>query len=211
MKDFKLIDSARNSEQALELLKQNTYDLVLLDIFMPAIDGLELLQEIRLKGYNVDVIVVSAANDKERIQQALRLGAVDYIIKPFEFERFNMALTNYKAKCESMGSYSQFKQEDLDHSILFKEVNTDVSVPKGLDKHTIKLIWEIIVQQEAMFTTDEISSKAGISRVSIRKYLEFFKSINILSLELHRGAVGRPIYKYKCIDASSSIIKNYIE
>ena len=211
MKEFKLMDSARNSEQALKLLEQNSYDLVLIDVFMPGIDGLELLKQIRNLAYDVDVIVVSAANDKERIRTALRFGAVDYIIKPFEFERFNIALTNYKSKSESMSNFTQFKQEDLDQSILFKEASTDVQVPKGLDKNTIKLIWEIIVKQENMFTTDEISALAGISRVSIRKYLEFFKSINILSLELHRGVVGRPIYKYKCIDASSSIIKNYIE
>lgn len=62
-----------------------------------------------------------------------------------------------------------------------------------------------------MFTTDEIASSAGISRVSIRKYLEFFKSLNVLSLELHRGSVGRPIYKYKCLDKSSSIINHYVE
>lgn len=211
MKDFKLLDSARNSQQALKLLEQNSYDLILLDIFMPGMDGLELLQQVRALNYNVDVIVVSAANDKDRIRTALRLGAVDYIIKPFEFERFNIALTNYKTKSECFSDFTEIKQEDLDHNILFKEASTDVQVPKGLDKNTIKLIWEIIAKQENMFTTDEISSLAGISRVSIRKYLEFFKSINILSLELHRGAVGRPIYKYKCIDTSSSIIKNYIE
>lgn len=208
--DFELIDTVRNSEQALKHLADKAYDLVLLDIFMPGIDGLELLKEIRNKNYNVDVIVISAANEREQIQKALRFGAVDYIIKPFDFERFNLALTNYKSKRDNMLGFAQFKQDDLDKNIIFKETSADVSIPKGLDKHTIKIIWEIIVKQEGMFTIDEIAGLVGISRVSIRKYIEFFKSINILSLELHRGAVGRPIYKYKCIDRSSSIISHYL-
>ena len=208
--DFELVDTVRNSENALKLLAEKSYDLVLLDIFMPGIDGLELLKEIRNKNYNVDVVVISAANEREQIQKALRLGAVDYIIKPFDFERFNLALTNYKTKRDNMLGLTQFKQDDLDKNIIFKEASADINIPKGLDKHTIKIVWEIIVKQENMFTTDEIANLAGISRVSIRKYLEFFKSINILSLELHRGAVGRPIYKYKCIDRSSTIISHYL-
>ena len=211
LKDFELIDTARTSEQALKFLEKQSYDLVLLDIFMPGIDGLQLLKEIRNKNFNVDVIVISAANEKEQIQTAMRFGAVDYIIKPFEFERFNLALNNYKLRRTNLENLTQVKQEDLDKNLTIKETPSDTSVPKGLDKNTLKLIWEIILKQENMFTTDEIASSAGISRVSIRKYLEFFKSLNVLSLELHRGSVGRPIYKYKCLDKSSSIINHYVE
>lgn len=211
LKDFELIDTARTSEQALKFLEKQSYDLVLLDIFMPGIDGLQLLKEIRNKNFNVDVIVISAANEKEQIQTAMRFGAVDYIIKPFEFERFNLALNNYKLRRTNLENLTQVKQEDLDKNLTIKETPSDTNVPKGLDKNTLKLIWEIILKQENMFTTDEIASSAGISRVSIRKYLEFFKSLNVLSLELHRGSIGRPIYKYKCLDKSSSIINHYVE
>lgn len=211
LKDFTLADMARNGEQALSLLEQKEYDLVLLDIFMPGINGLELLQEIRRRNFNLDVIVISAANDKEMIQRILRLGAVDYIIKPFEFERFSLALNNYKQKRSNLDNITQLKQEDLDKNILFKESNSSVNLPKGLDKHTLKVVWQIIINIEDTFTTDEIALSVGISRVSIRKYLEFFKSINILSLELHRGSIGRPIYKYKCIDRSSGVIQHYID
>lgn len=114
LKDFELIDTARTSEQALKFLEKQSYDLVLLDIFMPGIDGLQLLKEIRNKNFNVDVIVISAANEKEQIQTAMRFGAVDYIIKPFEFERFNLALNNYKLRRTNLENLTQVKQEDLD-------------------------------------------------------------------------------------------------
>ena len=95
IKGFNLSDVANNGDMALKLLSKKSYDLLILDIFMPTMDGLQLLAKIREYGFDVDVIIVSAANDKDKIKQALRLGAVDCIIKPFEFERLNLALNNY--------------------------------------------------------------------------------------------------------------------
>ena len=85
VKGYELVDKARTGEEALELLAVKSYDLVLLDIFMPGMDGLQLLKVIREQERNLDVIIISAAKDKEHIQTALRNGAVDYIIKPFDF------------------------------------------------------------------------------------------------------------------------------
>ena len=51
----------------------------------------------------------------------------------------------------------------------------------------------------------------GISRVSIHKYLEFLKSLHLLKLDLHRGSVGRPVYKYLCLDKQSDVLKAYIQ
>lgn len=92
IKGFQLCDIVRNSDEALKIMQTKEYNLVILDIFMPGMDGLQLLAKIREQEYDVDVIIVSAANDKDKIKAALRLGAFDYIIKPFEFERFNLAL-----------------------------------------------------------------------------------------------------------------------
>lgn len=97
IKGFQLCDIVRNSDEALKIMQTKEYNLVILDIFMPGMDGLQLLAKIREQEYDVDVIIVSAANDKDKIKAALRLGAFDYIIKPFEFERFNLALNIIRA------------------------------------------------------------------------------------------------------------------
>ena len=76
VKGYELVDKARTGEEALELLAVKSYDLVLLDIFMPGMDGLQLLKVIREQERNLDVIIISAAKDKEHIQTALRNGAV---------------------------------------------------------------------------------------------------------------------------------------
>ncbi len=211
IKGYKLCDIANNGDTALKLLAQKNYDLLILDIFMPTMDGLQLLSKIRDNAYDVDVIIVSAANDKDKIKQALRLGAVDYIIKPFEFERFNLALNNYLKRYHIVEEQNTIKQSDLDQTIIRKEEQVAVSLPKGLDKHTLGTVWECIRVLDGMFTTEEIAVKVGISRVSIRKYLQFLKSLHLLKLDLHRGSVGRPVYKYLCLDKHSDVLKAYIQ
>ena len=198
IKGFQLCDIVRNSDEALKIMQTKEYNLVILDIFMPGMDGLQLLAKIREQEYDVDVIIVSAANDKDKIKAALRLGAFDYIIKPFEFERFNLALNNYKSRYNLVEEQSILKQDELDKTIIHQD-------------NTLNTVWSEIIKIDGMFTTEEISAKVGISRVSIRKYLEFLKSLKLLSLDLHRGSVGRPVYKYKCIDKNANIIDLYIQ
>ena len=216
---FKLAHTSKNSEDALEYLTSQNVDLVILDVFMPGKDGMELLQDIRSQGINVDIIMISAANDKERIMKALRLGVFDYIIKPFEFERFSIALNNYKQRyliCRKDGTLSQ---TELDYSYLCASDSRNIILSCGnyefwrswLEETTLYNVWQEIVKIDGNFTTEEISKKVGISRVSIRKYLEFLKSINILHLELNRGSVGRPVYKYKCINRNATIVSSYVE
>lgn len=88
---FALRGIAASVDEGLKLLEKKEIDLILLDIFMPGLSGLELLSQIRKMGKGVDVIVVSAAADSYSIKKALQYGAVDYLIKPFEFERFREA------------------------------------------------------------------------------------------------------------------------
>ncbi len=209
IKGFKFCDLARNGVDGLKLLAQKKYDLVILDVFMPNMDGLQFLAKVRENAFDVDVIIVSAANDKDKIKQALRLGAVDYIIKPFEFERFNVALSNYQRRHSLVEAQDVIEQEELDKTIIRKESGDLATLPKGLDKHTLVIVWKSICSFDGMFTTDEVAAKVGISRVSIRKYLEFLKTVNLLKLDLHRGSVGRPVYKYLCIDKKSDLLNVY--
>ena len=162
IKGFELCDIAGNGDEALSLLAENSYDLLILDVFMPTMDGLQLLAKIREAGYDVDVIIVSAANDKDKIKLALRLGAVDYIIKPFEFERFNLALNNYLKRYHIVEDQTVLVQSELDKTIIRQEEQVVVSLPKGLDKNTLATVWDCIKNIEGMFTTEEVAAMVGI-------------------------------------------------
>lgn len=94
---FQVAAVAGNGEQGIQLIKEIRPDLVVLDVYMPKKDGVKTLQDIRKQKIQVDVIVISAAKDKETIGIMLQNGARDYIIKPFKFERMKESLENYKA------------------------------------------------------------------------------------------------------------------
>lgn len=209
LKEFSIENTAKNGKEALLYLDNANYDLVLLDIFMPEIDGLELLVQIRNRNYPLDVIIISAANDRKKIQKAIRYGAFDYIIKPFEFERFALALNNYKEYRDNFSNIEVFKQSDLDKKMRRAENIAETINFKGIDKNTLRDVWKFALSFENTFNSEEIAILVGISRVSIRKYLEFLKSINLLSSELSRASIGRPVYKYKCLEKSFESINNY--
>lgn len=77
------IDIAVNGDEGLHKLQEEKFDLILLDIKMPGLTGMEVLKEIRQKGNNVDVIMMTAYGTIERAVGAMKLGAIDFISKPF--------------------------------------------------------------------------------------------------------------------------------
>lgn len=85
-------DVARNGKEALKLLEENSYDFVVTDIRMPVMDGMELLRAIREKKLAVRVILASNYSDFKYAREGLRLGAVDYIEKPYSEEKLEEAL-----------------------------------------------------------------------------------------------------------------------
>ena len=191
---FKVEGIAGSYQQALELLEFGNVDLVLVDIFMPGMNGLELLAKIREVGHGVDIIMVTAARDADSVKQALRLGAVDYLIKPFEFERLAMALQKYKARVEAIHSRELICQRDIDAQFLERPARC--SLPKGLDKNTLQMIKTMIDKSGVAFTIDEMAKQAGISRVTLRKYLDYLVDSGRLTIELVYGPVGRPVNRY---------------
>lgn len=210
---FELIAIARSFEEALAVLHNEKIDLVLLDIFMPGMSGLDLLAQIRKAGKEIDVIIVSAACDIQTIKKTLQYGAVDYLIKPFEFERFNTALTAYKETHTFMRDKDALNQEELDKLILVNKEQTQAltQIPKGLDKNTLRKVWTNIKEmKESIFSTGEMARNVGISRVSMKKYLDFLSEIGILKKEAVYGSVGRPIYKYMCINSETDTINRYL-
>ena len=82
--DYK-VETASTGEEALQRVDKGMEpDLVLLDVLMPGIDGLETLEQLRQKRPGVKVVMLSCVNDTKKVVQAMRLGAQDYLTKPFQ-------------------------------------------------------------------------------------------------------------------------------
>lgn len=211
---FTLAGIVHNVKDGMDFIDKTRVDLMLLDVYMPGRNGLELLRYIRENDLEVDVILITAASDTEKIQAALRLGAVDYLIKPFKFERFQQALLNYKEQFHLFYKNKSINQEELDYTILASEQKakdeTDRALPKGLTKTTLQAVVTVIKEMEhSTFSTDEVADKANISRVSVRKYLKFLTEIDVLKESLTYG-IGRPVSLYVYREGNSHLLNGYL-
>lgn len=215
MEGFTLSYAAGTTEEAVAHMEETEVDLILLDVYMPGLNGIEFLRQIREQNQDVDVILITAATDMTQIQQSLRLGTIDYLIKPFEFERFQDALIQYKNNYYKLTNKHKVNQHELDQWIhknnrSASSPSTPKELPKGLTKNTLQMINQVILsKEEESFSTEEISEEANISRVSVRKYLKFLSDIEYLNETLTYG-VGRPIYQYSLNVNNQNIIEPYI-
>ena len=98
--DFQVAGTCRNGQEAIEFLKKQSVDLILLDVYMPIMNGIETLKKIRELKVSSDVIMITAANDTATIEDTMHLGVIDYLIKPFAYERFNVSLQKFKNKVQ---------------------------------------------------------------------------------------------------------------
>ncbi|PKR84197.1 response regulator [Heyndrickxia camelliae] len=209
---FLLTATVHSVADAISFLKNNDVQLILLDIFMPGKQGLELLTYLRKNDLEIDVIIITAASDLERIKKALRYGVVDYLIKPFEFERFKTALIAYLEQTRMMDKQDSLSQQELDNLLLHREESViSEELPKGLARDTLKQIWDAIQElKQQPFSTDEVANVVGISRVSARKYLNFLKDLGILEVKVIYGTVGRPVYQHEFNQFKAHLIKNFL-
>ncbi|WP_099350575.1 two-component system response regulator DcuR [Erwinia amylovora] len=207
---------ASTLQQARELLQNNelAIDLILLDIYLQQDNGLDLLPTLRKAKLPVEVIVISSAADATTIRQSLHYGVVDYLIKPFQFSRFEEALTGWQQKKKLIDSHPFYQQADVDQLIHGNHPTMDDAkrLPKGLTSLTLRTLclW-IDAHPTEEFSTDDLAAAVNISRVSCRKYLIWLAQINILFTSIHYGATGRPLYRYRLQAERSILLKRFCQ
>ncbi|WP_134701114.1 response regulator [Ammoniphilus sp. YIM 78166] len=198
--EFSLIGTAKNGKEALAKIKDTPIDLLLLDMYMPVLNGLELLKEIRHSGYQCDVIMITAADAPEVVEEALRLGVVDFILKPYDYKRFQDALMAYKRRYEMFRAHSfAFNQEVIDslqRQPVAKPTREDELTPKGIDPITLNLVRETLQQSAQPLSAQDISDRTDLSRITTRKYLEYLAELNEIILDLKYSNQGRPTKLY---------------
>jgi response regulator of citrate/malate metabolism len=202
---FQVVGAAQDSQSALEGVQNTGAQLVILDIFMPEIDGLTLLRQLRQLTVPVDVIVVTAAQEASTVQEALWLGAVDYLIKPFRFERLRQALERYRNRCRQLMQLktNELKQEDLDRILETRPEANRPDLPKGLQDKTLDLVIQVLKSRSpSSLSAREVAEMAGLSRITARRYLEYLLGLGLVIAEPEYGSVGRPLNRYRWNEGS---------
>ena len=175
--------------EAKTFLEKFDADLVVLDNYLTDGQGVEYLPE--LKGY--PIIMITAANDIQTVEAALTNGVVDYLVKPFTYERFSQAVDKAQ-EYVSLLSKEKINQDLIDDYLNSGRVEEEEdSLPKGLSRITLKKVLENIKEQERGFTTQQVADDLDISRITIRKYLNHLVNINVLSEDAEYYTSGRPV------------------
>ncbi|MGO4888427.1 response regulator [Anaerobacillus sp. MEB173] len=202
LKSFKVTYISNNGEQAINILHRYKPQLILLDIYLPDINGVDLLWKIRNLYRDIDIILVTASNEVETVKEAIRGGAFSYIIKPVMMNKFLGTLTKYEETTRTLNKSEVFKQADVDSLFLSSENTTtqinknEVNLPKGIDKLTLIRIKEKLLTLNNSINANDFADIVGVSHSTARRYLEYLASLGIVEISINHGAVGRPERKY---------------
>jgi len=194
---FQVVDVASDGKEGVRMANELSPHLIVLDIFMPGQDGVEALKEIRAHAFDVDVIVITAANDKDTIRSMFRHGAVDYLIKPFKFERLQQALTNYRDFRSEISGAGALEQQQID-GLVGSKIDEDVKdLPKGLNQQTLEQITSFLSRNSDALSAEQVADGVGMARVTARRYLEYLQRIGDVDIDIQYGGVGRPVNRYQ--------------
>lgn len=199
--EFTIAGTCRNGQEAIDFLKTQKVDLVLLDVFMPVMDGITTLKKIRELKIDSEIIMITAANDTSTIEDTMHLGVLDYLIKPFAYERFHVSLQKFTNKKQVLSGTQVLDQKSLDSLIssTTAPVDSDAvnTLPKGIQKTTLKHIQDYFQQNQTWQTVDMISEALGISVVTARTYLNFLVKETQVIEDINYSTGGRPCMLYK--------------
>lgn len=196
---FHVIGTAHSAEQALASIKDLHPDLVLLDLYLPDLFGLEVINRMRAAGHDCDVIVISAAREVEAVRGAARHGVANYLLKPFDFDDLRVRLELYAAQRAHRRGTVINSQADVDRLLTGAGVgqSTAPALPKGMSVETAELVKRTLHATDGTLSATECATHVGISRVSARRYLEHLSAIGQAEVSLRYGATGRPERRYR--------------
>lgn len=191
IRETKIVKSLGEAREAVEPYLP---DLILLDNYLPDGQGVQLLHELE----DFPIIMVTAADDTKTLRQAFSNGIVDYLVKPFSFERFYEAIQR-ATRFRNLFQGETVEQESIDHFFVQQIANSQEDLeglPKGLSLLTLQKIVPIIIEKHQAFSTQDVADEMHISRVTIKKYLNYLVEINALYEDIDYSTSGRPLTLY---------------
>ena len=174
----------QNGQDALEFARNNPVDLIMLDYYMPVMDGRTFLVKLRAEGILADVIMVTAASEARHVSELYSYGVSDYLIKPFDYNRFQSALQKFVARREAFAGDKAFNQEELD---------------KVIHPVTLEIICSFLREHKSeKLSIEDIAKNVSLSRVTLRRYMNYLIDKNSVIGGVDYSTGGRPsaVYTY---------------
>lgn len=198
---FEVAGRARFGADALRLLGTVDVDLVLLDMNLPDMHGLDVCRAMRAAGRSADVVAVTSARELSTVRAAVSAGIVQYLLKPFVFAALRERLERYAAyRAEVAAEGSVTGQDDVDRVLGGLRVAAANRLPKGLSRESLEAVVRLLEADGAPgpgLSAGEVGERLGMSRVSARRYLEHLTDAGLVARGTRYGGTGRPEVEYR--------------
>ena len=199
---FTVAGVAHTGQRAMAALRTLPVDLILLDLHLPDMFGLELCRSLRAAGIGTDVLVVTSARDLAVVRSAVSLGVTHYLLKPFTFATFREKLLGYaRYRSQVLGAEPVGAQHEIDRAFAALRGSSPDSLPKGLDQGTLDLVLGVLraAGPATGLSATEVAARMGASRVTARRYLEHLAETGQVVRTPRYGGPGRPEVEYRRI------------
>ncbi|WP_316743546.1 response regulator [Streptomyces sp. MK7] len=194
---FHVAGEAHSAAEALRLLGTlPRMDLVLMDHHLPDETGLTVVREMRRRGHQTDVIMVTAARDVATVHAAMRHGALQYLVKPFGFTGLRAKLEAYARLRRTLDGGGEAEQAEVDRIFGALSAPADPGLPKGCSPTTAALVRRSLMAAEGPLSAQEIADRTGLSRQTAQRYLKLLERTGRARLTLKYGDAGRPEHRY---------------
>ena len=199
---FEVAGRARFGADALRLLQTVDVDLVLLDMNLPDMHGLDVCRAMRAAGRTADVVAVTSARELSTVRAAVSAGIVQYLLKPFVFAALRERLERYAAyRAEVAAEGTVGGQDDVDRVLGGLRVAAVNRLPKGLSRESLEAVVRLLEPTDgvpgAALSAGEVGERLGMSRVSARRYLEHLTDAGLVTRGTRYGGAGRPEVEYR--------------
>jgi response regulator of citrate/malate metabolism len=201
---FAVAGIAHTGSAAVKLLRESRetgdspIDLILLDLNLPDVHGLELARRIRTSGIEVDVIAITAVRDVAMVRAAVSLGVVLYLIKPFRFRTFAERLNGYLDYRQHLAdSGGLATQHDVDATFASLRSPEPPALDKGISRETLNAVLRELRHSKNGISATELSAILPLSRVTARRYLEHLVDTEPVTRRARYGTPGRPEIEYR--------------
>ena len=199
---------------ALRRVVAGGVDLVLLDIYLPDMSGLEVLRRLRAAGLTVDVIATTRARDLSVVQAAVSFGVTQYLVKPFTSAAVRQKLDRHAAYRASLAAHLPVAQGEIDNLFgALRETAESAGLPKGISRESLQTVVASLrtaLEHDARGahpededevgarSAAEIARELGMSRVTTRRYLEYLVDAGLARRQArYGGGTGRPELEYR--------------
>lgn len=208
LEGFVLAGTAPDGQSALRLLTEfsaagDPVELVLLDMNLPDLHGLDIARRMRSAGILADIIAITAVRELAIVRSAVAIGVVQYLIKPFTFATFADKLESYRQFRQQLAGVGAgagragASQSEVDQAFASLRAPSELPLPKGLSSSTLGSVQEFLQEQQDAVSATEVMDALGMSRVTARRYLEYLADAGTVSRTARYGTPGRPENEYR--------------